>query len=393
MCGKIKAVFYSNYLTHHQIPFCNEMYHLLQENFVFVSNDNMETERREQGWELKDGFPYELKAKEEQNLQKALQLSRESDVMIIGSAPEIFVRERMRQPSGGITFRCSERMFKKGKIRFLSPRGLVGRAGTYFRYRKRNLYMLCASAYTSADLLLQGSYLGKCYKWGYFPETISYEPQKLMQKKRKDKPELLWCGRFLKWKHPEAAVMLAKQLAEEGFDFILHIIGSGEREGMLKELISKFRLDAYIKLSGAMSPDQVRSRMEEAAIFLNTSDFNEGWGAVINEAMNSGCAVIASHAAGAAPYLIKDGINGFLYKNGSHDSLYRKACLLLQNSALREELGVKAYLTILTEWNAQEATQRLILLTRDLMERGSSDRYLSGPCSRAEILSNHWYRD
>ncbi len=47
---------------------------------------------------------------------------------------------------------------------------------------------------------------------------------------------------------------------------------------------------------GAMSPDKVRAYMERADVFLFTSDFNEGWGAVLNESMNSGCAVVASHA-------------------------------------------------------------------------------------------------
>lgn len=389
----MKVAFYSNYLTHHQIPFCTEMYRLLKEDFVFVSNDSMENMRREQGWELKERFPYELQAKEEQGFSKALLLSKESDVIIIGSAPEIYVKERMRLPSLGITFRYSERIFKKGKLRFLSPRGLLHRADTYYRYRKKNLYMLCASAYTSADLMLQGSYLGKCYKWGYFPETRSYELSDLMKIKRKSKPEILWCGRFLKWKHPEAAILLAHRLKQEGFDFTLTMIGAGERESILRELIAKYRLDAYIKLLGVMSPEQVRQRMEEADIFLSTSDFNEGWGAVMNEAMNSGCAVVASHAVGAAPYLIKDGINGFMYKNGALDSLYRKVKQLLLCPELREKLGLNAYQTIITEWNAKEAAKRLLLLTSDLLEKGYSDRFESGPCSRALIMYNHWYRD
>ncbi len=389
----MKVAFYSNYLTHHQIPFCTEMYRLLKEDFVFVSNDSMENMRREQGWELKERFPYELQAKEEQGFSKALLLSKESDVIIIGSAPEIYVKERMRLPSLGITFRYSERIFKKGKLRFLSPRGLLLRADTYYRYRKKNLYMLCASAYTSADLMLQGSYLGKCYKWGYFPETRSYELSDLMKIKRKSKPEILWCGRFLKWKHPEAAILLAHRLKQEGFDFTLTMIGAGERESILRELIAKYRLDAYIKLLGVMSPEQVRQRMEEADIFLSTSDFNEGWGAVMNEAMNSGCAVVASHAVGAAPYLIKDGINGFMYKNGALDSLYRKVKQLLLCPELREKLGLNAYQTIITEWNAKEAAKRLLLLTSDLLAKGYSDRFESGPCSRALIMYNHWYRD
>lgn len=51
-----------------------------------------------------------------------------------------------------------------------------------------------------------------------------------------------------------------------------------------------------------MKASEVRSYMEKADIYLFTSDFNEGWGAVLNESMNSGCAVVASHAIGSVPF-------------------------------------------------------------------------------------------
>ena len=53
--------------------------------------------------------------------------------------------------------------------------------------------------------------------------------------------------------------------------------------------------------------------MERADIYLATSDRQEGWGAVINEAMNSGCAVVADHMMGAVPYLISHEENGMIY--------------------------------------------------------------------------------
>ena len=47
--------------------------------------------------------------------------------------------------------------------------------------------------------------------------------------------------------------------------------------------------------------------MEKSHIHLFTSNHLEGWGAVVNEAMNSGCAVVANREAGAVPYLIEHG--------------------------------------------------------------------------------------
>ncbi len=371
-----------------------EMYFILKKDFTFISNDRMEKTRKEQGWKLTDKYPFELETLEDEDaLNRALELSRESDVIIIGSAPEIYVKERMKNKSPGLTFRYSERIFKKGKWRFLSPRGLLGRAKTYYRYGNKKIYMLCASAYTSADLMLQGAYLGKCYKWGYFPETISYALKELMLKKKQTKINILWCGRFLKWKHPEAALWLASRLKEDGFEFNLKIIGAGELEDKIKIIITRDKLEPYVKLLGTRSPKEVRGEMEKANIFLCTSDFNEGWGAVINEAMNSGCALVASHAVGAVPYLIQDGENGLIYKNADMNSLYKKTRLLFQEIGLCEKLGSCAYDTITREWNAKEATRRFFLLTNDLIEKGYSNRFRTGPCSKAEIIGNYWYKD
>ena len=58
----------------------------------------------------------------------------------------------------------------------------------------------------------------------------------------------------------------------------------------------------------------------------------EGWGAVVNEAMNSGCAVVADHMIGAAPWLIRQGENG---RTGSAE----------RRATLQRELGLPARLT------------------------------------------------
>ena len=61
-------------------------------------------------------------------------------------------------------------------------------------------------------------------------------------------------------------------------------------EQQLRQMIHDKQLDDCVSMLGAMSPEKVRDYMEAADIFLFTSDFNEGWGAVLNEAMNSSCA-------------------------------------------------------------------------------------------------------
>lgn len=145
-----------------------------------------------------------------------------------------------------------------------------------------------------------------------------------------------------------------------------------------------------------MKPEQVREHMERADIFLFTSDHREGWGAVLNEAMNSGCAVAANEAAGASPYLINDGENGYLYPNGN--VAYLKECVrkLLEDPALRRRMGSRAYETIHDVWNPQRAAVGLLSLCRQIIERTADGgqapdvRELmlpaEGPCSPAPLI-------
>ncbi len=312
-------------------------------------------------------------------------------MVLFGSAPEDFLLQRLKQNKEGITLRYSERLYKRGLWRAFSPRGILRSLGSYHRFQRNKLFMLCASAYTSGDLLLHGEYQGRCYRWGYFPELMEHDINSLLNDKPKERLKLIWCGRLIKWKHPEAAVDLAYRLRQQGIEFELELIGTGELEKELRCSIESFKLTDQVTLSGALEPTKVRRIMEAANIFLSTSDFEEGWGAVLNEAMNSGCVVFASHAVGAAPYLIEDGINGYIYKSGRVDELFEKVRQVIEDPVLQNEIGRQAYQTISTEWNAQVAAERLLYLLEDLKATGSSNRYIAGPCSKAKVIHNRWY--
>ena len=154
-------------------------------------------------------------------------------------------------------------------------------------------------------------------------------------------------------------------------------------------MIEEYGLQKYVELLGAMPPEQVRSYMEKSQIYLFTSNRREGWGAVLNESMNSGCAVVASSAAGSTPFLVKSGENGFTYDYNSDEQLYRHVCTLLNDQQLCARLGKNAYKTMTELWNAECATRRLIKLCETLLQGHSSPAlFTSGPCSKAEVIKD-----
>lgn len=183
---------------------------------------------------------------------------------------------------------------------------------------------------------------------------------------------------------------VVRRLAAEGVDVRLQLTGTGPMETALRELTQN---EERITLTGPMRPEQVRRCMERSGVFLFTSDRQEGWGAVVNEAMNSGCAVVAGHAAGSVPYLLRDGENGLLYPTGDTQALYRRIRLLLDDPGLQQRLGSAAYRTVTRLWSPEEAARRLLLLAEHILAGEESPvLFEDGPCSPAPLLRDDWYR-
>lgn len=377
------VTFFSNYLTHHQIPFCNELNGTGDVNFYFVSTMPMEEERATGGWALDQEYEYEVRAYEsEEKRQKALLLAKISDVVIFGDMPEEYIRYRMKYGDHKLSFRYSERFYKNGRWRAISPRGWIKRIKTYFRYMGKPLYMLCASAYTAGDLALLGSYLGRCYRWGYFPEIKEYgNIEDLLKQKKKN--SILWVARFLDWKHPEVALYVAERLRAEKYAFHLTIVGDGPLYDGIKDQIRKKNLGEYVTLTGAVPAAEVRTYMEENEIFLFTSDQNEGWGAVLNEAMNSGCAVVANKKIGSAPFLIQSGENGFMYRD--QNELYERVKYLLDHDSERKAAGKSAYTSLKQNWSPAVAAERFLQLSEKML-KNEKFFFESGPGSKAPIF-------
>lgn len=383
-----KVIFISNFFNHHQKPFCEAMYNLLGDGFKFIETDKMTNERKKLGWGEKIFPSYVISESDyKDNLLKSQELINEADVVIIGSAPEFLIEKRKRDNK--LIFRYSERALKKG----LEPLKYIPRLIKWnLKNRSNNIYMLCASAYTSADYGKFFLFKNKCYKWGYFPEVFTYENiDEIIKNKKKN--SILWAGRFLDWKHPELAIKIVERLKDEGYNFSLNIIGSGEMEEVVKRMVKSKKLEKYVTFFGTMNPTEVRRNMLESEIFLFTSDRNEGWGAVLNESMNSGCAVVASHAIGSVPFLIENKKNGLIYKDGDFEDFYKKVKILLDNKEKRQELSKNAYFTMSEIWNAENAAKRFISLAQSILDgEKNPDIFETGVCSKAKEIKDDWFK-
>lgn len=377
----MKLSFFTNFINHHQVPVADELYRHLGDNYRFVAT------MQPPGWIIKSGYPeyedkpYLIRAYENADtLSLARRWADESDIVIIGSAPESFVRERLRKNK--ITFHYQERWFKKITYRMVSPRLWYHLYVDHIRYRNKRSYLLCAGAYAATDADRVFAYPDKCLKWGYFPKVESFDIDSLLERKRDQPLKLLWCARFLDWKHPELAVSLAGRLRDLNYDFHLDMIGSGEKQDAVRRQIESLDLSGHVSLLGNMPNERVLEMMRSHHVFLFTSDRYEGWGAVLNEAMSNGCAAVASHRIGSVPFLIRQNETGLMFESEDVESLTRQVCKLLDSWELRENIAKNAYRNIRTVWSPQSAAQGIVHVSEALLA-GESFGTAEGPCSPA----------
>lgn len=378
--NKLTVTFFSNFLLHHQTPFCESMIKRIGDGFRFVATEPIPQERLDMGYQNFEDAPYAVNSyKDEASYQEALRLGYESDVVIIGSAPDVFIEKRLAENK--MTFRYHERFFKKLRWR-IDPRVWWHRYKSDIRYRNKNFYMLCAGAYTAKDCRFIHAFPNKTYKWGYFSEKpqLSYEHFRII-KDNNDTIRILWANRFIEWKHPEEVISLAQKLKKDKLSFQIEMLGIGELREKFEYIVKEKHLNDVICFSGPFSPCEVFERMQQSDVFLITSDKNEGWGVVVNEAMSSACAVVACREIGSAPYLIEHGNNGLIYDKRDKDSLYKCVKQLLDNKQFREQIQKNGFYTIKNNWNSEVAVERLLHLINCLQD-GTETGYVFGPCSR-----------
>lgn len=390
----MKITFISNYYNHHQDPLSACMSQMGGIEYHFIATELISKERTNSGWkDLNRSRPYIIRAYESPESAKAARnVALDSDIVIMGSAPDSFIIPRLRQ--GKLTFKYSERLFKMGLNWKTCIRRFLGSLIHVRRFQNRNLYFLCASAYTSADVNTFANFKGRCFKWGYFTKVdMDYKLEATEPgASNTEIASLMWCARFLSLKHPELPIKLARRLKDEGYNFILDMYGTGVELERTQKLARELEVCDVVNFCGVLPNEQILEQMKKHEVFLFTSDFNEGWGAVLNESMSCGCVPIASHAIGSVPFLIQDGVNGLIYENENLDSLTEKVEFLLTHSDERFAMRLQAVKTMQEQWNANFAAKRFVELAQAILNGNKHpDLFNDGVCSQAENIKNDWY--
>lgn len=347
----MKACMCWNYLSIHQIDVADSFFRLLGNDFRFVSCQRPSGMKA--GLADYENRPYVVHAYEEGERETIQRLIQDADLCLLAPyEPCWSIAKTRRLP----TFISTERIFKSEK----REKGVVPTlrlAHIHMMYRnfsKNGSYLLCNSYGTKEDFLRAKLFGGRCLRWGYFPK-VERGPRSLGKGIR-----LLWSGRCVQLKHPELAIDAFRYLKSRGYPSVemdLVLADSGEREKFLLDHQDSLK-DPLIRVHGTLPHEALIDLMRSANMFLFTSDGREGFGAVLYEAMATGCCCIADAGAGATRLISKDRETAIHYHGRE------SFCEVLEWTASHLEearaIGARAEQFIAEEYSAETAAKNLI---------------------------------
>ena len=171
-------------------------------------------------------------------------------------------------------------------------------------------------------------------------------------------PRLVCVGRLCEQKGQLLLIEAAAQLAAQGFNFKLILVGDGELRSEIETLITHFNLGDNIEITGWASSSEVRKQILAAKAMVLPS-FAEGLPVVIMEALALARPVISTYVAGI-PELVIPEVCGYLVPPGSVEALTEAMAKVLESPISElEKMGVTGRERVTQQHHVTQETHKL----------------------------------
>ncbi len=370
----------TNIVSHHQLPLARCLAAIAgEENFRLAVTELPHPERRRLGWNSDEQEPWLLRPAEVTADESEFhRWWDEADVVVCGE--RLLNLMRQRTDNGKLTFYMSERWWKPpiGAARLFYPRF----AAMALRFRRLasspHFHYLPMGEYAATDMRRIARFPGRMWRWGYFTSTPSPLPPFV---RKEPGFRVLWAGRMLDLKRVDTLILAFSRLLVERPDATLTLVGDGPKRSSLERLAMKMLPSECFQFMPSRPVAEISMLMRQHHIYVLPSNAYEGWGAVVNEAMAEGCAVIASEAAGSAKSMIRHGENGLLFGTGDWQGLGALLCQLARDGRARDRLAGSGQKTMVECWSPQVAAERFHGVSGALIAEKPFPRFSDGPMS------------
>lgn len=181
------------------------------------------------------------------------------------------------------------------------------------KYAKRISYVFAIGSGAAA-------YWGRVNKsWKVFPFMYCVLPHADVEPARLSGPaRFLFVGSLSPWKAPLTLVnAFAANVGDGG---ALTFVGDGKERPKVEAAVKKHGLEGRVSIAGFRPLTEVPRWLAQSDVLVLPSVY-DGWGAVVNEALQMGLYVICSDACGASDLLRGDKRLGGVFKKGDEGGL------------------------------------------------------------------------
>lgn len=142
---------------------------------------------------------------------------------------------------------------------------------------------------------------------------------------------IIFSAKYISKKRPLDVIRAFNKLKDENLWLIM--IGEGELRPQMEALIKTKNIKNVI-LTGFVNQSKISHYYAIGNLFVMCSGLGENWGLSVNEAMNFNLPLILSDLSGCAEDLVKEGVNGYIFKTGDVDDLAIKMRRILRENTL-----------------------------------------------------------
>lgn len=162
-------------------------------------------------------------------------------------------------------------------------------------------------------------------------------------------PVILYASKFMPRKHPDDVVRAVAKLRDDGIDSTLLLVGTGELEGHLRELVEDLSLQERVRFGGFVNQAELPRVFSACDVFVLPSE-NEPWGLIVNEAMCASLPVVVSREVGCVQDIVVEGSNGLLTDAGDVGTIASALRNVLADPGRAVAMGKKS-LEIIRGWD------------------------------------------
>lgn len=312
----MNLLFWQNCISPHQLPYISEIFkdHRIESVFL-IAPIITGKERLEMGWK-----------QDLENIQ-GLTLIISPDYDQVTSLMKEHVQNAIHLFSG---IRANQTVFSyfKLSLNFNVRRGIITETPYLYNYplwlHKLRFLLRDYQYVKKIDYVFSMGEMAESYykfwskDWKVFQFGYSVKIDEFQNKEIKGVCRIVFVGSLSRRKNVRLLLHALKKIEKENV-FQLDIIGNGEDESYLKSYVADHKMSAYVNFLGKRDMKETHKRLNSYDALILPSLY-DGWGAVINEALQSGLYVICSDACGAKT-LIEDSNRGLVFKSGNIKSL------------------------------------------------------------------------